>query len=103
MAPKAIIAPSILSADFARLPLTLEADELLEKVEALLSLGAQPGSILVDLLAPSARELGRMWEEDECDFVDVTMGLWRLQEVMRELAWRAPSSPDRLGVVSTIL
>ncbi|MEQ7874381.1 cobalamin-dependent protein [Sphingomonas sp. ASV193] len=78
------------AAEFARLPLTLEADELVDRVDALLSRGVEPGSVLVDLLAPSARELGRMWEEDECSFVDVTMGLWRLQQVMRELAWRAP-------------
>ena len=31
-----------------------------------------------------------MWEADECDFIDVTMGLWRLQEVMREIAARSP-------------
>jgi len=31
-----------------------------------------------------------MWEEDECEFIDVTMGLWRLQEVMREIAARVP-------------
>jgi methanogenic corrinoid protein MtbC1 len=35
-----------------------------------------------------------MWERDECDFVDVTMGLWRLQEVMRDIAARAPEDHD---------
>ncbi|MFM7403407.1 MAG: B12-binding domain-containing protein, partial [Erythrobacter sp.] len=30
-------------------------------------------------------------DNDECDFLDVTMGLWRLQEVMREVAARAPA------------
>jgi methanogenic corrinoid protein MtbC1 len=34
--------------------------------------------------------LGEMWDRDECDFLDVTMGLWRLQEVMREIAWGSP-------------
>ena len=80
---------------FARLPLTLEADELFERVEQFLDRGVTPGSILLYLLAPSARELGKLWEEDVCSFVDVTMGLWRLQEVMRELRWRAPPSLDR--------
>lgn len=75
---------------FARLPLTLEADELLQLLERYLERGISPGSIFLDLLAPSAKELGRLWEEDICSFVDVTMGLWRLQEVMREVAWRAP-------------
>lgn len=47
-------------------------------------------AIFLDLLAPAARKLGALWEEDRCDFVEVTMGLWRLQEVMREIASRAP-------------
>lgn len=76
---------------FSTRPLYLEADELLTEVEAFLDRGVSVESIMVDLLAPSARRLGEMWEEDECDFVDVTMGLWRLQEVMREIALRSPS------------
>ncbi|WP_245600295.1 cobalamin B12-binding domain-containing protein [Sphingomonas jaspsi] len=75
---------------FARLPLSLEADELLEVVMRHIDRGVSPGTIFLDLLAPSARELGRLWEEDICSFVDVTMGLWRLQEVMREVSWQAP-------------
>ena len=46
---------------------------------------------MVDLLAPAARLLGEYWEDDRCDFVDVTMGLWRLQEVVHEIAARAPA------------
>ncbi len=75
---------------FATLPLQLEAAGLLEEVDAFLEQGASVDSICLDLLAPAARRLGEMWEEDECDFVDVTMGLWRLQEVMREVARRSP-------------
>jgi methanogenic corrinoid protein MtbC1 len=82
------------AAAFATLPLTLEADALLDQVQNFLDRGVSVGSILVDLLAPSARELGRLWEEDICSFVDVTMGLWRLQEVMREVAWRVPALAD---------
>lgn len=77
--------------DFAALPLVLEADELLDHVEAFISRGVPVESIFVDLLAPSARRLGQAWEDDNCDFVDVTMGLWRLQEVMREIASRVPT------------
>ncbi len=76
---------------FSIRPLELEADELLAEVEIFLDRGVSVESIMVDLLAPSARRLGEMWEDDECDFVDVTMGLWRLQEVMREIALRSPS------------
>lgn len=83
---------------FALLPLRLEAASLLEEVDAFIADGASVETICLDLLAPAARKLGEMWETDECDFLDVTMGLWRLQEVMREIAAR---SPAELGGLST--
>lgn len=76
---------------FAVLPLRLEAASLLEEVDAFITKGASVETICLDLLAPTARRLGEMWEADECDFLDVTMGLWRLQEVMREVAARSPA------------
>lgn len=82
-------------AAFAPLALQVEADELLAHVEALLARGVSRETLLVDLLAPAARMLGQFWEEDRCDFVDVTMGLWRLQEVVHEIFGRA--TPDRHG------
>jgi methanogenic corrinoid protein MtbC1 len=75
---------------FALLPLRLEAASLLEEVDAFIAKGASVETICLDLLAPAARKLGEMWERDDCDFLDVTMGLWRLQEVMREVAARSP-------------
>jgi methanogenic corrinoid protein MtbC1 len=78
------------AAGFAVLPLELEADGLLKEIERFLDKGVSVDAIYLDLLAPSARALGEMWNRDECDFIDVTMGLWRLQEVMREVAMRAP-------------
>lgn len=82
-------------AAFAPLALQVEADELLEHVEAMIARGVSRETLLVDLLAPAARLLGQFWEDDRCDFVDVTMGLWRLQEVVHEIFGRA--TPDRHG------
>ncbi|MDE2348581.1 MAG: cobalamin B12-binding domain-containing protein [Gammaproteobacteria bacterium] len=48
--------------------------------------GATIEMICLDLLAPAARCLGRMWEEDECDFMQVTVGLCRLHQLLRELS-----------------
>ncbi len=75
---------------FAASVLRLEAHGLMEQVEGFLARGASVESVLVDLLAPAARQLGVWWEEDSCDFVDVTMGLWRLQQVVYELSARFP-------------
>jgi MerR family transcriptional regulator, light-induced transcriptional regulator len=82
------------AARFSELPLQLEAAGLLEEVNAFIDDGATVEAVCLDLLAPAARKLGEMWERDECDFIDVTMGLWRLQEVMREVAARAPAERD---------
>ncbi|MBT9489073.1 MAG: cobalamin-dependent protein [Rubrivivax sp.] len=55
-------------------------------VLALRQAGVPVERIYVELLAPAARELGRLWEEDHCDFTDVTVGVGRLQQLLRELS-----------------
>jgi methanogenic corrinoid protein MtbC1 len=88
---------------FALLPLRLEAASLLEEVNGFIGKGASVETICLDLLAPAARKLGEMWESDECDFLDVTMGLWRLQEVMREVAARSPADLAGLAMPRSAL
>lgn len=51
--------------------------------ERMRGLGHSLDTLFLDLLAPTARRLGELWEEDACDFIDVTLGLARLQEVLR--------------------
>ena len=43
-------------------------------------------SIYLDLIPQTARKLGLMWEEDECSFTEVTIGLWRLQNALYGLS-----------------
>ncbi len=78
------------AAYFAPLAIDQGACALLDHVEFFLDRGVSVDTIFVELLAPSARHLGVMWEEDDADFVAVTMALWRLQEVVRELSARVP-------------
>lgn len=47
--------------------------------------GAAHESLCLDLLAPTARRLGELWESDDCDFSEVSIGLWRLQAALRAL------------------
>ena len=77
---------------FAAAALTDELRGLLDRVDALLASGVPVETIYLDLLAPAARRLGIWWESDACDFFDVTMGLWRLQEVLQALSAFAPWS-----------
>ena len=62
-------------------------------VQALRARGLSADAICLDLLAPVARRLGELWTDDRCSFSEVTIGLWRLQQVMRELA---PPGEQRL-------
>jgi methanogenic corrinoid protein MtbC1 len=57
-----------------------------EFVRSVLAEGASVESVYLDLLAPSARRLGTMWESDECDFVEVTVALGRMQRMLRDLS-----------------
>ncbi len=40
--------------------------------------------VYLHLLAPVARRLGQLWEEDRCDFAAVTVGLCLLQQIVLE-------------------
>lgn len=59
-------------------------------------------SIYLNLLAPTARELGVLWEQDACDFNAVTLGVMQLQRLMRDMArlsgeeQRAPGHHHRI-------
>ncbi|UIP06893.1 cobalamin-dependent protein [Erythrobacter sp. SDW2] len=80
---------------FAKLAIAGEAATLLDFIDDCLTRGSSVEHIYVDLLAPAARKLGTMWEDDQRDFIDVTMGLWRIQEVLRELGHRVPHTSSR--------
>ncbi len=71
---------------FAKLVLAQDESLAMAYVETLRA-GAMPVDLLyLELLGPTAQYLGQLWEQDLCDFTDVTVGLGRLQRVMRELS-----------------
>jgi methanogenic corrinoid protein MtbC1 len=51
-----------------------------------MSRGLSVERVYLDLLGPAAQYLGLLWDQDLCDFTDVTVGLGRLQRVMRDLS-----------------
>jgi methanogenic corrinoid protein MtbC1 len=55
-------------------------------VDQLVANGTSLETIYLDVLATTARRLGVLWNEDAADIAEVTMGLWRLNEVMRGLS-----------------
>ena len=55
-----------------------------QMVEQLLGSGASPETLMLELLAPAARLMGECWCEDRRDFVEVTLGMARLQQMVRQ-------------------
>jgi len=71
--------------EFTRLILEHDSSVALSFIDSLRSRGVQVESIFLNLLAPAARRLGEMWEEDSSDFVAVTIALGRLQQTLHDL------------------
>jgi methanogenic corrinoid protein MtbC1 len=88
-APPVTLPRAITAADvehFAKLVLSHEEDVAFSTIQALRAREVSVEKIYLDLLAPTARYLGKLWEDDLCSFTDVTVGLGRLQRVLRELS-----------------
>lgn len=71
---------------FARQLLLPDEDATFAAVSAWRARGVAVEDLYLHLLAPAARYLGDLWTEDLCSFTDVTVGLGRLQRVLRELS-----------------
>ena len=71
---------------FAKLVLSHEEDAAFAAVHGLRARAVPIERIFLELLAPTARYLGELWDDDLCNFTDVTVGLGRLQRVLRELS-----------------
>ena len=84
------VGPRTLEA-FARMTLASEAHTLTAYIETLMQGGLSLEEVYVDLLIPTARRLGDDWNEDFISFTDVTIGLSRLQQVVRTLGHSIPT------------
>lgn len=85
------VAPSISAEDvqaFVEACLSHDEARCPDMVTSFVDSGTPLDRICLDLLTPAARTLGILWEEDEVDFLEVTLGLGRMQRVVRELGHR---------------
>lgn len=71
---------------FAQLVLARDDRPASELIDSLRGRGASVEGLFLHLLAPAARHLGSLWEQDLCDFTEVTVGVGRMQQLMRELS-----------------
>ena len=72
-------------ARFAQLCIESDADAPDTFVQSLMAEGLSSETIFLHLLAPAAKHLGYLWEDDICDFTQVTIGLVRMQQMTLRL------------------
>lgn len=75
---------------FARDLLADDVLPLIDQVDGLHAGGLSAPVLMQQLIAPAVRLLGDWWLADDIDFVDVTMGAWRCQQLVHHLAAREP-------------
>lgn len=73
-------------AEFARIILQHDLAVATSYVDLLRANGASLESLFLNLLAPTARLLGELWTQDILSFGEVTIGLSRMQQVLRSLS-----------------
>ena len=71
---------------------------MLARLDVLRQRGFSNVDLCLDLLAPAARKLGALWDEDRCDFTSVTIGVGQLQRLMRLFG---PDSADTAATAAT--
>lgn len=85
--PKAVEAPGAAEIEaFAACLVDDSENGMLRAVDAMRLRGISVETLYVDVFAAAARHLGELWNLDLCDFASVTVGLGRLQRLLRELS-----------------
>jgi len=72
-------------------------------VRTLVANGTPVEAVYLDLLSPTARRLGELWDNDECDFVEVTLAMGRMQRLLRELSQVFLADASRSDTVGNVL
>ena len=72
--------------EFVHLVLAHDASVAVRYIGTLRTDGIPLSALYLDLLAPAARRLGELWEQDECSFTDVTIGVCRMNQVLLEFS-----------------
>ncbi len=90
-------------ATFVALSKSSQASETTQFIDELLHQGITTDRIFLELIAPAARQLGLMWEQDLCDFTEVTCGLVRMHEITHRLGFEYQNGPQLGGDVQRIM
>ncbi len=59
-----------------------EMDDAIQYINGLRRQGVRLRDLYLDLLAPAARRFGVLWEEDQANFTEVTLGVTRMHQIL---------------------
>lgn len=90
-------------ATFVALSKSSTNSETTQFIDELLHQGVTTDRLFLELIAPAARQLGVMWEQDLCDFTEVTCGLVRMHEITHRLGFEYQNGPQLGGDVQRIM
>lgn len=88
---------------FLRLILTAQPDDAELFLDGLAERGISNHDLLLDLMAGTARRLGELWDRDDADFTEVTLGLCTLHRLVRERDWCGGTRPCLSGEAPRVL
>lgn len=88
---------------FSDIATKCDTDAAMKFIVSLLDRGVPIESIYLDLIAPAAKFLGEMWEDDLCDFAGVTLGSSCLQRTLVALSEKYASQRDILSRRSALI
>ncbi len=83
--------------EFADLVIRHDTEIILAYIKALLDKGLAADTLLLELLAPAARRMGELWDADVVDFVDVTIGTSRLQQILHHFTFPSTREANEPG------
>lgn len=89
--------------EMTTLILSEETDSAAAYIAGMLTKGVNVEQVYLALLAPVARRLGEMWSADLIDFTQVTIGVGRLQLLLRRFSPEFVSELDDPGLSRRIL
>ena len=83
---------SVQARELARIAVAGDAKAVIDQINKLVLGGEQLETVLTNVMAGAARRMGRQWESDELDFVQVTIGVSNLQQAFRNLLIEHPTA-----------
>jgi MerR family transcriptional regulator, light-induced transcriptional regulator len=72
-------------------------------VDRLIAQGLKSDRIFLELITPAARHLGVLWEQDRCDFTQVTCGLAQMHRITYRIGYEFHDGPHVQGETARVM